>query len=186
MDVIQAIKTRRSHRQYTDEVVTQEQLDTVMEAARWAPSWANSQSWYFVVVIDKSLKSKISQTMTGNRAAQAVQQAPVLIVACAEPGQSGCFDGVPVTDKEWSWYMYDVGLAMQNISLAAHALGMGTVHLGRFDAAAVGAIIKLPPQMTVVAMTPLGHPPSDASPVAPPRKAVEEIVSYNTYGLSAE
>ncbi|TFG47223.1 MAG: nitroreductase [Dehalococcoidia bacterium] len=181
MEVVHAIKTRRSHRQYGDEPVTEEQLNAVLEAARWAPSWANSQSWHFVVVIDKGIKGKIGDSLTGNRAAQAVQQAPVLIVACAEPGKSGCYDGVPVTDKGISWYMYDVALAMQNISLAAHALGMGTVHLGRFDAAAVGAIIKVPPNMVVVAMTPLGHPPLDANPVAPPRKKLEEIVSYDTF-----
>ncbi|MDV2990065.1 MAG: nitroreductase family protein [Dehalogenimonas sp.] len=181
MEVIHAIKTRRSHRQYTDEVVTADELNAVMDAARWAPSWANSQSWHFVVVLDKGVKSRIADSLTGNRASQAVQQAPVLIVCCAEPGKSGCFDGAPVTDKGLSWYMYDAALAMQNLSLAAHELGLGTVHLGRFDAAAVGSIVNLPDNLVVVAMTPLGHPPADASPPAPPRKRLEEIITYDAF-----
>jgi nitroreductase len=182
MDAIQAIKTRRSHRQYRNEAVTEEQINAVLEAARWAPSWANSQSWHFVVVTDKAIKSKIAESLSGNRSAQAVQQAPVLIIACAEPGKSGCYDGAPVTDKGLSWYMYDVALAMQNLTLAAHSLGLGTVHLGRFDAATVGAIINLPPNMVTVSMTPLGYPPEDSLPVAPPRKTLEELVSYNVFG----
>ncbi|ADJ26276.1 nitroreductase [Dehalogenimonas lykanthroporepellens BL-DC-9] len=182
MDVLQAIKTRRSHRQYTETPVTEEELNTVLEAARWAPSWANSQSWHFVAVLDKGVKTRIADSLTGNRAVQAVRQAPVLIICCAEPGKSGCFDGVPVTDKGQYWYMYDAALAMQNISLAAHAIGLGTVHLGRFDSAMVGEIIGLPENLTVVAMTPLGHVPDDANPPAPPRKRLEEIVSYDTYG----
>ena len=185
MDVLHAIRTRRSHRQYTAAPVTEEELLTVLEAARWAPSWANSQSWHFVAVLDKSVKGRVADALTGNRASQAVQQAPVLIVCCAEPGKSGCFDGVPVTDKGLSWYMYDAALAMQNLSLAAHAIGLGTVHLGRFDAAKVGAIIGLPENMVVVAMTPLGHVPDDANPPAPPRKQLGEILSYDTYGSSA-
>ncbi len=55
-------------------------------------------------------------------------------MAGAELGKSGFHEGKLVTDKGDWWYMFDVALAMQNLTLAAHSLGLGTVHVGHFDA----------------------------------------------------
>jgi nitroreductase len=183
MDVIEAITTRRSQRQYRSDPVEADKLNAVLDAARWAPSWSNSQSWHFVVVRDPAIRSALAGTLVSpNRAVASLNQAPVVIVACAEPGKSGVFDGKTITDKGLYWYMYDIGLAMQNISLAAHALGLATVQLGRFDAAAVAKTIGLPEKMVVVAMTPLGYPADGDNPAPPPRKALAEIVSHDRYG----
>jgi nitroreductase len=84
-----------------------------------------------------------------------------------------------VTDKG-DWYMYDVALAMQNLTLAAHALGLGTVHIGAFDAIKVAEILGVPQGFAVVAMTPLGYP--DESPEARTRKELAEIVFYDKFG----
>ena len=190
MDVMQAITERRSIRKYRAQPVTEEDLQTVLEAARWAPSWANTQCLRLVVVRDEQTKSKLAETLRSirpgksNAATEAVRNAPIVIVACAERGLSGCYkdeDGqrVPATDKGESWFMFDVALAMQNITLAAHALGLGTVHVGLFDAGEVARILGVPGSIAVVEVMPLGWPEGEQA--APPRKDVSEFVFYERY-----
>ena len=90
--------------------------------------------------------------------------------------------GQPVTDKGDNWFMFDVALAMQNLVLAAHSLGLGTVHVGLFDAGKAAEVLQLPPGIACVEMTPLGYPSKIGK--APPRKELSEIVFYNRYGQS--
>jgi len=182
MEVIQAIKERRSIRKYKPEPVSDEELNIVLEAARWAPSWANTQCWRFIVVRDKEKKVGLSQTLTPqNPSTNAVIDAPLVIVACAEKGRSGYYKGNPATDKG-DWFMFDLGLAMQNLCLAAHSIGLGTVHIGAFNAQKAGEILNLPEGTVVVEMTPLGHPLGEVK--TPPRKELEELVFYESYGES--
>jgi len=186
MNLIEAIKTRRSIRKYKTDPVDDKTIETVLEAARLAPSWANTQCWRFVVVKDAETRNKIADTLVvnptvgANPAVNAIRTAPVTIVACAEKGVSGCFNGKPATEKGDTWYMYDVALAMENLVLAAHALGLGTVHVGLFDAGKVASILNIPANFYVVAMTPLGYP--EFQPNARPRKALSEIVFYEKFG----
>jgi nitroreductase len=93
--------------------------------------------------------------------------------------KSGYIHGRPSTDKG-DWYMYDVALAMGNLVLAAHSLGLGTVHIGFFDAEKAAAILSVPSGFRVVALTPLGHPARAAR--ITPRKELAEIVFRNSYG----
>ncbi len=179
MEVLEAIKTRRSIRKYKATPVDGKTIELVLEAARWAPSWANTQCWRFIVVQDKDIKNKLADTLNPtNSAVDAIRQAPLVIVACAELGKSGCYDGVPATDKG-DWYMFDVALAMQNLVLAAHSLGLGTVHVGLFDANEAAKILEVPPGFCVVEMTPLGYPDQVRNPR--PRKELSEIVFYDKY-----
>jgi len=179
MEVLEAIKTRRSIRKYKATPVDGKTIELVLEAARWAPSWANTQCWRFVVVQDKDIKNKLADTLNPtNSAIDAIRQAPLVIVACAELGKSGCYDGVPATDKG-DWYMFDVALAMQNLVLTAHSLGLGTVHVGLFDAKRVATILEVPPGFCVVEMTPLGYPDQVRNPR--PRKELSEIIFYDKY-----
>lgn len=184
MEVSEAIINRRSIRNMKTDPIDDETLRKVLEAARWAPSWKNTQCWRFVVVRDGSIKEKISGCMTGGRAgpgtaANAIIQAPVLIVACAELGKSGLHAGDFATDKG-DWYMYDVALAMQNLVLEAHSLGLGTVHLGLFDSRQVAEILGVPEGFCVVSMTPLGYPVE--TPGTVPRKELPEMVFYDKFG----
>lgn len=187
MEVIEAIKTRRSIRRYKPRPVKEEDIQTVLEAARWAPSWRNTQCWRFVVVQDSEVKNKLADTLryaTGgeNPSAPAIRSAPVVIVACAELGKSGYLKGetvTPATDKG-DWFMFDVALAMQNLVLAAQSLGLGTVHVGLFDAREAADVIGLPEGVVCVEMTPLGYP--DEEPQARPRKELSDFVFYNRYG----
>ena len=117
--------------------------------------------------------------MSTNPATNAIRVAPVVIVACAEKNLSGYFDGKTSTDKGEYWYMLDVGLAMENLVLAAASLGLGTVHIGLFDSEKVAAILNVPDNFYIVEMTPLGYPEFQPNPR--PRKLLTEIVIYDKF-----
>ena len=180
MDVIQAIKERRSVRKYRPDPIPDDVLKAVLEAARWAPSWANTECVRYVVVKDSNTKAKLTEALLrGNPATEAVRNAPVVIAACAETGKSGFKRGEVVTDKG-DWFMFDVGLAMENLVLAAHSLGLGTVHVGLLDAKKVEEILQVPEGIRVVELTPLGYP--DGPVQGPGRKELSELIFYEKYG----
>ncbi len=179
MDVFEAIKDRRAVRKYKTTPVDEKTVERLLEAVRLTPSWANTQCWRFVVVRDSRTKGQLADKLSpGNPAAEAIRNAPVVIVACAELGRAGFKRGVVQTDKG-DWFMFDVGLAMESLTLAAFALGLGTVHVGNFDAKKVAEILKVPDGFCVVEMTPLGYP--DETPAARPRKELSEIVFYEEW-----
>lgn len=180
METLECIAQRRSVRKFTDKEISNEQLKELMQAARYAPSWANTQCWEFIIVRDTTIKEKLAETLAeGNPARKAALSAPVLLVACGKLGTSGFYKGTAATSKGDNWYLYDVGLATQNISLAAHAIGLGSVILGLFDADAAGKILNLPDSVKVVSLMPLGVPVKESK--APPRKPLCEFVFSNQY-----
>lgn len=132
---------------------------------------------------DDELKAKLAETLySENPAYDAIRNAPVVIVACAELGKSGYYQGRESATDKGDWFMFDVALAMQNLVLAAHSLGLATVHVGRFDAKQAEAILGVPPGFCVVEMTPLGYPDQVRNPR--PRKELSEIVFYDRFGYS--
>jgi len=180
MEVLQAIEQRRSIRRFKHKMPPAETLQQVLEAARMATSWANTQCWEFIVVSEESLKQKLAETLPEkNPARTAVLQAPLVIAACARTGVSGYFKGSPATDKG-DWLLFDTALALQNLTLRAHDLGLGTVHVGFFDSITAGAILHVPEGITVVELMPLGYPDGAGTPT--PRKPLSECVFYNRHG----
>ncbi|MBO8158229.1 nitroreductase family protein [Thermosyntropha sp.] len=180
METRECIKTRRSIRRFTDEPVSDDLLYEVLEAVRWAPSWANTQCWEIIVVKDSSTKDKIASILSPNNpAAKGVKEAPVVLIVCGRTGLAGFKDGVAKTDKG-DWYMFDVGIACQNLCLAAHDLGLGTVHVGSLDHKALDELLGLPEDVKSVEVIPLGYPAKEGK--APPRKAIEDFVYFEKYG----
>ncbi|MCX7912732.1 MAG: nitroreductase family protein [Dehalococcoidales bacterium] len=185
MDVFEAIKGRRSIRRFTTDPVDDAKIEAILEAGRWAPSWANTQCWRFVVVRDPEIRSQLAKTLYSiklpdrevpNPAAPAFDTAPVVIVVCAETGKAGAEHGAPgkyATDKG-DWFMFDTALAVENMVLAAHALGLGTVIIGAFDAPKTEQILNVPQGFRAVAMFPVGVPAREGK--APPRKELSELV----------
>jgi len=180
MELLEAIRTRRSIRRYKSTPVDDKTIELVLEAARWAPSWKNTQCWRFIVVRDNNIKSQLANITTfNNPSTDAIRNAPVVIVACAELGKSGYSDGQQASDKG-DWYMFDVALAMQNLVLAAHSLGLGTVYNGLIDAKKAATILNVPAGFCVVSLTPLGYP--DQEPAPRPRKELAQIAFYDKFG----
>jgi len=181
METQEAIKSRRSIRRYQATEVDDKTLNLVLEAARQAPSWDNTQCWQFIVVRDAGNRNKLADMLprTNNPAARGIREAPVAIVVCAELGKAGYLSGELSSDKG-DWYMFDVALAMQNLVLAAQSLGLGTVYIGWFDEEKTASFLNIPEGYSIVAMTPLGYP--DQQPKPRPRKKLTEIVSYEKFG----
>lgn len=178
-DIMHVIKGRRSIRRYQAREVPEEKLERVLEAARWAPSWANTQCWHFVVMQDQALKQKIQEAVSSrNPSSLAIVNAPILLVVCAQLKRSGYYNDKYPT-KFGDWFMYDLGLACENLCLAAHDAGLGTVIVGLFDHARVAEVIKLPVDHEVVVLIPLGYPDHEPSP--PKRRELQEFVHYNTF-----
>jgi nitroreductase len=180
MDLMEAIKGRRSIRKYKPDPVPEDALQKIMEAVRWAPSWANTQCWELIVVKDPKIKSELATALTKtNPSLSSITEAPIVIVLCGKKGVSGFKKGEAATMKG-DWLMFDTGIAMQNLCLAAHSLGLGTVVVGLFDHKKVEEILGVSQNAEVVAMTPLGYPATEGS--APKRKELSEFVFYDRYG----
>ncbi|KPJ59812.1 MAG: hypothetical protein AMJ42_01765 [Deltaproteobacteria bacterium DG_8] len=180
MDVMKAIKERRSIRKYKPDPIFDSDLKEILEAARWAPSWANTQCWEFIVVKNPETKKKLAETLpSGNPAFFSFTEVPIVIVACAQLGKAGFYKGKAGTDKG-DWYMFDVALATHNLTLTAHAKGLGTVHVGFFDAKKVAQILEVPKGIVVVEMIPLGYPTEEAKVTS--RKELHEFISYEKFG----
>ncbi|MHB8105638.1 MAG: nitroreductase family protein [Dehalococcoidales bacterium] len=188
MELFDAIKNRRSIRRYKTDPVDDNKIEAILEAGRWAPSWANTQCWRFVVVRDVELKLQLASTLMkvklpdreiDNPALNAMKIAPVVIVVCAETGKAGVKHGsysgkIEYATDKGDWFMFDTALAIQNMVLAAHGLGLGAVIIGAFDAAQAEKILNTPKGCRAVALFPVGVPEQPGK--APPRKELTEIV----------
>jgi nitroreductase len=170
MDTIETIMKRRSIRKYKPDGIPQADLDKIFESGRQAPSAANRQPWHFVVVRDKELKRKVAEACSGQNW---LADAHVILAGIGNPNASRGSTGR-------LWYEVDVSIAMQNMILAATNLGYGTCWIGAFDEGQVKALLKVPEEMRVVALTPIGVP--DARPEARPRKDVNQVFSAEQYG----
>jgi nitroreductase len=180
MDAIEAIKGRRSIRKYRPDPVPESALQTILDAVKWSPSWANTQCWEVVLVKDPKIKSELTTALPkGNPGLASMIDAPLLLVLCGRKGVSGYYRGQAATVKG-DWLMFDTGIAMQNLCLSAHALGLGTVVIGLFDHKKVEEILDVPQGVEVVVMTPLGYPAAEGG--APKRKEISEFVFHERYG----
>ncbi len=179
MDLMEAIKGRRSLRKFKTDPVPEEALQKIMEAVRWSPSWANTQCWEVIVVKDPKIKSELATALPKtNPALSSMAEAPVVVVLCGKKGVSGFKKGEAATIKG-DWLMFDTGIAMQTLCLTAHSLGLGTVVIGLFDHKKAEEILEMPQNVEVMAMTPLGYPAAEGA--APRRKEMAEFVFYEKY-----
>jgi nitroreductase len=165
MDVYEAIRTRKSVRSFRDAPVTDEALLRVLEAARAAPSARNAQEWRFVAVRDREARTKIAQDAARQ---PFIGTAPVLLACCAETDGRVMRCGQPA-------YSIDVAIAMDHLTLAAAAEGLGTCWIGSFDEAMVKGILGIPSDVRVVQLMPLGWP-SDPAPAPKSRLGVDTIL----------
>jgi nitroreductase len=173
LDVFEAIKKRRSIRAYADEKVSDNDVERLIEAARWAPSAGNIQPWEFVIVKDKETKRKLSDATLNQTF---IQKAPVVIVVCADVTRSSRGYGSRGEDL---YSIQDTAAATENILLAAQELGLATCWVRAFRENEVAKAVKAPKNMKPVAIVPVGHPAE--KPVAPQKRLVNEIVHYETF-----
>ena len=187
MEFFEALSTRRSIRRYQERPVEEEKLRAVLDAVRASPSWANQQCWRLVVVRDPDAKRGISELSylesffapkgyKTNPAMKALAQAPVVIVLCADPTQSGAVRGQ-------EYYLADCGIAAQSLMLAAQAQGLGTVFVGIFQEEPLRDLLEIPESVRVVGLFPLGYP-AEEKKEGPKRKPLAEICFSEKWGSS--
>jgi len=185
MEFFEALSTRRSIRTYQGRPIEEEKLHAVLDAVRASPSWANQQCWRLVVVRDAATKQGISELSylesffapkgyKTNPAQRALAQAPLVIVLCADPAQSGNVRGQ-------EYYLTDAGIAAQSLMLAARALGLGTVFVGVFQEEPLRDLLGIPEHVRVVGLFPLGYP-AEEKKEGPKRKPLEEISFFERWG----
>ena len=180
MNVHECIKTRRSMRKYTSDPVPQDKLQKVLEAFQWAPSWVNLQPWEVVVVDDPEVKESLAGCVyESNPGRKAVAAAPVVLAICGRQAKSGFYGG-EVSTVHGDWVMFDLGIACQNLCLAAWAEGLGTLHLGLLDHEKAGQVLGLPDDLKLYELIPLGVPGKEGK--APPRRKIEEFSHANRFG----
>jgi nitroreductase len=173
LDIFEAIKERRSVRAFTDEKVSEEDIGRLIEAARWAPSAGNTQPLELVVVRSMKVKQKLSDAALNQTL---IQKASVVIVVCADLTRSK--RGYDSRGTEL-YSIQDTAAATENILLTAHELGLATCWIGAFHDREVSEAIKAPESIKPVAIVPVGYPA--ARPSAPRKRAVNEIVHYETF-----
>lgn len=179
-DFLTILQDRRTIRRFTEEPLSEEALEKIMQAARSAQSWNNSQCWELVLVDDPEIRKKLQATVPSkNPAFKAIVRSSILICVCAKTRQSGFF-GNESGSILGDWFMHDIGIMTQNICTQAHALGLGTVVVGWLDHAAAKKIIGLPDGYELVSLIPLGYPEQQA-PVTS-RKKVSEFVHKDIFG----
>jgi nitroreductase len=113
MDLFEAVRQRRSIRVFKDEAVPEELIEKIIEAAQWAPSACNSQEWRFIVIDNPEVKEKLLKETT----AYFVGRAPLLILVLYSNRTH---------NFEYKDHLLSAAMAIQNMQLAAHALGLGS------------------------------------------------------------
>ncbi len=169
MDVMEAIRKRRSIRSYQSREVEAEKLNAVLEAGRLAPSAHNGQEWKFVVVKDESLRKKLSEAAKGQKF---VAEAPVVIAACAVETEKVMSCGQRA-------YPIDLAIAVDHMTLKAVEEGLGTCWVGAFFEDRVKPVLGIPDDVRVVILLPLGYPAGVRADYS--RKPMDEIVCYDTW-----
>jgi nitroreductase len=175
--ILGLIKARRSTRRFASTPVSDEDLNAILEAARWAPSGDNYQPWKFLVIKDASTMEKIVELIPYKQMQAFLKKAPVLI-------------GILVNEKRSSWAIIDGALCAQNLALEAWARGLGTCFSAWYPTAPpalvdqVKTMLNIPPNWTILTFTPLGYPdpdPARAHILPPKRKPLEKLVVYEKF-----
>jgi len=181
MELQKAIESRKTVRKFTDHYIPNEDLKKILDAARRAPSWANTQVWEFVVLRDRELIGQVTECYSPNNPSRKCSiDASAVIVVCAKLNVSGCLGGKPLTPFN-EWYMFDLGMAVENMCLRAHDIGLGSVVVGSMDHEKIAEICKVPDDYAVVVTVPLGEPLDPEKPGAK-KKELYESIHLNAFG----
>jgi nitroreductase len=158
-----AMRNRRSIRKYKKKRIPESDLTEVLEAARLAPSGANRQFWKMIVVQDAERKSGLVPLCKNQKF---IEECSAFIAAVDDPSQK--------------WYRVDVAIALDHLTLAAHAKGLGTCWIGAFDPEKVAEYLGVPKGKVVTVCMTLGYP--DEAPEERTRKPTEELFYWEKYG----
>lgn len=169
MEILEAVKDRRSIRSFQDKAIPQEVIDNLIDSLIWAPSAGNLQSRKFFFVREPALKKKIAVAALNQ---EFITEAPIVVVCCADGRIYDRYGDRGVT----LYTIQDVATSIMNMMLVAHENSLGTVWIGAFNEGDVFNILDLPYHLRPVAIVPVGYPVR--IPSSPPRCSRREAVEF--------
>jgi nitroreductase len=180
MDTLDTIRKRCSLKTHiSTREIEPEKLNTILEAGRMAASARNNQPWRFIVVQERQAVEELTKAFSESN--QVIKDAPAILIVCARVADDVIRDG-----REY--YLFDVGLAVGNMVLAATDLGLVTHLMTAFDEKQVKQILHIPEDVRTVVATPLAYPVEATYDEAArdrlsirTRKCLEELVYYNRW-----
>ena len=169
MEFLEAIRERRSIRNFQKKEIPQKIVDKLIDALIWAPSAGNLQSRKFFFVKDAKLREDIASAALNQ---DFITEAPLVIVGCTDSRISSRYG-----ERGVSLYsIQDVAASIMGMMLVAHENGLGTVWVGAFREEEVFDLLKLPGNLRPVSIVPVGYPVKIPSP--PPRVSREQAVEF--------
>jgi nitroreductase len=166
MDILEVIETRRSIRKYKPEPVSEDEINKILQAGRWAPSAANSQPWKFIVIRSKEMRGNLADALPTGRF---ISDAPLGIAVVINPRASTR----PIEDG---------AAATQNMLLEAHSLGLGACWIGTYGTEKEERgkkVLDIPEEERLLSVIAIGRP---AESPRRTRKKIEEITFTDKYG----
>ena len=176
--VLKAIRDRRSSSGFKSTQVDEKKLNAVLEAGRWAPSWANTQPWRFIMITGERTKERMSEAVSTFYKI-VIKDAPICIAVCVNP------------KKDPFHFIEDGTTATQNMALAAHSLGLGTSWIGVFSLRdeknssekKLKKILDVPKEWRLISILPIGVPKFKETKT---RKELYTILSVNHFAIEEE
>ncbi len=176
MEFSKLIEVRRSVREYDpDKKVTREQVEEILKKAQLAPSWKNTQTGRYYVVLpgEKLEQVRVAGLPEFNRKNSS---GAALIVTTYEKGVAGFMNGEPANEFGDCWGAYDLGLQNSYLVLAAADAGLDTLIMGIRDEAALKAELDIPEDEAVASVIAIGYRAKE--PALNPRKEIPEIAKF--------
>jgi nitroreductase len=180
METLETIHKRCSLKAHiSGREIEADKLNLILEAGRVAPSARNYQPWRFIVVNDTKIKEEL--VLAFSESNQVIKDAPVILIVCARAQDD-------VIKYGMEYYLFDVGLAVENMVLAATELGLVTHLMTAFDETQVKKILRIPEDVRAVVATPLAYPLEASYDEAArdrlsirTRKCLDELVYHDSW-----
>ncbi|HRW58647.1 MAG TPA: nitroreductase family protein [Chlamydiales bacterium] len=170
MNILENIISRRSIRKFNKNSISSDKIETILKAAMYAPSACNEQTWEFVVIDQKELLEKIPLLSPH---AQMAKTAPLAILVCHNVKK----------EKTEGFFPQDLAAATQNLMLAAHSLGIGSVWTGLYPRKTLiesfSNEFNLPDHIIPFSLIILGYPEGESKEI--PSRFCKEAIHYNQY-----
>jgi len=173
MDVFDAIRTRRSIRKYKDQEVPWDNIVTILQAGKYAPSAGNLQNWKFIVVKNDAKRKTIAKACLEQ---EWMEIPPIHIVVVAEPMKAERHYG---TRGARLYTIQGCAAAIENMLLTAHSLGLGSCWVGAFDEDEIWRVLGLPEECSVQGIITIGY--ADETPQPPPKHRIEHIMFFDKW-----
>jgi len=172
--ILEAIRNRRSIVRFETAPIEEEEVEAILEAGRWAPSWLNRQPWRFILITDQNIKERLSEIVP-TIYNLGMKEAPICIAVCVDPKEDPFH------------YIEDGAIAAQNMALAAHSLGLGSCWIGVLDLKdkdsaeeKIKEILNVPKNCRVISLLPIGVPKYVPEKT---RKELSQMVYRNKFGV---